>query len=144
MGTKVYGYNRAAFTVTIANNGNTTSTGGYGESSGARGVVDPADGIIDIINYVWGAIGIVSGTWVAADLSFTAASTRAGTYSAVYDKDGTLVRSKIGSNTAGWFALPDEIFRAGPFIKCVSTNTASAATVTQSTGPMVLNVLLGA
>lgn len=141
---KVYGFRRSAFTMTMADNGTTATLGGYGQSGGARGVTDPADGIMDILEFSWGSIGIVSGTWVAADISYTAATTRGGTYTAVNDKDGTLVRSKIGSNTAGWFSIPTDVFMAGPFIKIVSTNTASAATVSQTGGPMVFSVLLGA
>ncbi len=144
MGTKIYGYNRLYFTMTMADNASITATGGLGQSNGVWGVTDPADGIMDIRDFSWAAFEIVSGTWVAADVTYKAASTRAGTYSAIYDKDGTLVRSKVGANTAGWFALPIEAMMAGPFVKMNATNTGSAADVSETGGPMVFGVLVGA
>ena len=143
MATIIYGYRRCGFTVTIADNGTSPTTGGYGESSGTRGVVDPADGLIDIMEFVWGAVRIPTG-WVAADMAYLASETRGGTYTLVYTAAGALARSVVGSTTVPiWIAIPDEVFRAGPFIKMVSTNTASTATVSQTGGPLVLSVLLG-
>lgn len=144
MGTKIYGYNRIRFTMTMADNASITATGGLGQSNGVYGVTDPGDGIMDLTDFSWGSIYISSGTWVAADITFKAATTRAGTYAAVYDKDGTLVRSKVGSNTAGWFSIPTDVFMAGPFVKMNATNTASAADVSETGGDMVFSIWLGA
>jgi hypothetical protein len=145
MGTKLYGYNRVAFTVTMADNASITATGGLQEYNGVYGVTDPADGIFDVTNFVWGGILVPTG-WVAADVTFKAATTRAGTYSFVQSNTATatIARCLVGASTVpAWFPIPDEVFRCGPFIKVNATNTASAADVSQTGGPLAFAVYLG-
>ena len=138
---KISRWSKQRATVTIADNGTATSTGGFSSEGGKAEA--KTDGILQLLGYVWGAIRVTSGTWVAADFTFTASHTRDGTFDPVYDKDGTLVRSKMGSNTAGWFSIPVDVFMAGQYVKLVSTNTGSAATVSQTGGPIVIEIEFG-
>jgi hypothetical protein len=141
MGTKIYGYHRVEGNVTMTDNATVSDGGGWIQSSG--GGIAASDGIVWTQDLVWGAIRVPTG-WVAADVAYLASETRGGTYTLVYIAAGTLARSVVGSTTVPiWIAIPDEVFRCGPFWKIQSTNTASTATVSQTGGPLTLSFYLG-
>jgi len=141
MGTKVYGYRRMEGSVTMTDNATVSDGGGWIESSG--GGIAATNGIVWGYDFVWGSIRVPTG-WVAADVAYLASETIGGTYTLVYTAAGALARSVVGSTTVPiWIAIPDEVFRCGPFWKIQSTNVASTATVSQTGGPLTLSLLLG-
>lgn len=126
-------------TVTMADNGTATATGGLANNVGD----DPADGIIDLSRFAYGTVYIPA-AWVAADMTFLVSQSRAGTYVPLNDKTGAIVRiTGISTSAAEAYEIPAQVFMSGPFVKLQSTNTASEATVSQTGGPLVFTVRLG-
>lgn len=132
MATKVYGYHRYIGTLTVVSGGTTSSTGGLKQVDGVN--ADGTDGIIDIRDYAWGGIATPS-TFDGTVITFTASTSRGGTYYACYDETGTQL--SITTSSSRFQNFPSKLFSQGPFIKIVCGTS-------QSTSDTVFPFVVGA
>lgn len=92
-----------------------------------------------------GAGGAILGpaAWTAADICLLVSDRQAGTYSLLRDSIGTMIRlTNIPTGAAFTRPLPDEVY-AWPWMKLVSTNTASEAEVNQAAARTIQVVMKG-
>ena len=126
MSMKLYGYHRVTGTISviIADNTQTSTAGGWGQTSGNE--TDGTDGIIDRSNYGWGGIATPS-TFDGTVINFQASTSRGGTFYNVYDESNTI----LGITTAAsrFTPFPARLFAVGPFFRLVCA-TAQAGTDT--------------
>lgn len=113
---------------------------GAEHESYASTVAAGGDGVLDLSEWTHGIV-MVPSAWTAADICFSTSNKRGGTFTLLYDKTGTLVRiTSVATSTAQAYAIPDDVFRCA-WVKLVSTNTASAAAVTQGADRLLTVVL---
>lgn len=116
--------------LTLADNSSTTDGGG---NSGTAGVMDVRD-------YNAGSVTLPA-AWVAARLTFTGCDTPGGTFLPLYTTAGAIVAiTNVSTSAAQRYTLPADVFSGARYIKLVSTNTSTAAAVSQTGGPFTLVV----